>query len=115
MNMVGVKYWIATLLAGLNLACATAPWKEHPMSTAPDFTCHFGDEVERSLYVWECLDGKRVVIWQFCAGFYPCERATREEAACGTFTPIEKEAAERDKAYPKCEKKPEPWSLGARS
>lgn len=40
--------------------------------------------------MWDCLDGRHVVVSQYCGGLVGCSEAEREETACGDKTPLEK-------------------------
>ena len=80
----------AIVIGGLLAAgCSDRPWETFPSDTPPDRECRTGGDGGYDLYVWECAGGRRVAIYQFCAGLTGCRAAEREEVACGERTPIE--------------------------
>ena len=72
------------------VGCAQYPWVTHPMSRAPDRSCRTGGGAGHDVWMWDCLDGRHVVVSQYCGGLVGCSKAEREETACGDKTPLEK-------------------------
>ena len=64
------------------------------MLTPPDQSCRTGGGVGHDVWIWECYENRRVVIYQYCGGFVGCRPAEREETACGGCTPFERSHAE---------------------
>ncbi len=95
--------------------CASAPWKSYPMSQSPDFSCVTGSEAGYDVYVWKCLDGKRVVISQKCAGLYGCHSTKKEVVACGAKTKREELHFMREPSYPNCQNKPILWQTESKN
>jgi hypothetical protein len=69
--------------------CVAKAWGTHPMPRPPDRSCRTGGGVGHDVWIWHCIDGKHVVVSQYCGGFVGCSEAEREEAACGEETPLE--------------------------
>lgn len=63
------------------------------MPTPPDHSCRTGGGVGHDVWIWECVENRRVVIYQYCGGFVGCRPAEREEVACGGRTPFERARA----------------------
>ena len=101
----------AATIAVLLTACSTALWKKYPLSTLPDFACSTEGEAGYDVYVWECVNQKRIVISRFCAGLYPCSSEKREEVPCGTKSQLEDQLTQRGIEYPQCQKSPKPWQI----
>jgi len=86
------------------LACGRGgdPWREFPMSTPPDRQCRKGTEGGYDVYVWNCHDGARVVIYKYFT-YLGSREPVREEVPCGGRAPIE----ERLKLPDECKLPPE--------
>ena len=66
------------------------------MEAAPDHQCRTGGDGGYDLWIWECVDGERVAVTQYCTGLSGCREAEREATACGGTTELETEAAVGD-------------------
>lgn len=65
------------------------PWTSYPERTPPDEQYIAGGVTHGyEIYVWECLRGQRVVVYDYKAE-WSCESPKRQTAPCGTKTPIE--------------------------
>ena len=84
----------ALMLALVLLAaagCCGKPWnKFRDMPRPPDQSDRTGSVAGYDVYVWECLDGKRTVIYQWSAEM-SCRRAEMQQVDCSEVTPFEKE------------------------
>ena len=78
------------------------------MRTQPDISCKTGDEVGQDIWMWQCLDGKHVVIWQSSFIFHRGP-AHKEVSECGTSTEIEQSEDLVFWNYPDCVKPADPW------
>lgn len=107
MRVISIMIFCLALSAG----CASAPWKEYPMKTLPDHSCLTEGEAGNDVYVWKCVDNKRVVISQYCAGIYPCRSPKKEEVACGTLSTLEQDILKQEPKYPKCKNVPKQWQV----
>ncbi len=71
-------------------ACCADPWSSFPEHRPPDQQYSVSEGVQGDeIYVWECLNGQRVVVYRSHAE-WACGDPRRETAACGEKTPIEK-------------------------
>lgn len=95
---VGVVLVIATG------GCCEKPWDAHPADVAPDRSCRTGSVHGYDVYIWECREGQREVVYYYSAEM-SCKEPEKETAACGERTPIEKELGE--KVGDDCEPVPE--------
>ncbi|MBW2526061.1 MAG: hypothetical protein JRI23_17910 [Deltaproteobacteria bacterium] len=78
--------------AALVLAAGCTPdaWVTHPMPTPPDRSCRTGGGAGHDVWIWNCVNGQRVVVSQYCGGFVGCSEAEREVVPCGEKAPLEK-------------------------
>lgn len=60
------------------------------MNTPPDRSCRTGEVHGYDVYIWECIDQQRVVVYAY-SGETSCEEPQREVVACGQLTAIEQE------------------------
>lgn len=95
----------ALLLAPALAACCQRPWKAFPMETPPDRACMMGTTHGHTLWIWDCVDGEKVVVGQYTAEM-SCAAPELEKAACGEFTPLEVEYG-LDQPDAACEGAPE--------
>jgi hypothetical protein len=59
---------LSIVLGGCTPGCSQSPWDRYPMSTMPDKQCYIGGAVQgHDVYIWECVDGERVVIEKYSA------------------------------------------------
>jgi hypothetical protein len=93
------------------VGCASSPWVEHPMTATPDRSCRTGHEVGADVYIWECHEQRRVVVYQTCSALLGCDRAIRQTSECGDRTSIERELGD---ALNRCDPVPGPraWPAG---
>jgi hypothetical protein len=66
------------------------PWQRYRMPRPPDLSCFEPGIHGWTLFVWECVDGERVVIGQFSTEMM-CRNPVREKGPCGQTTPLERE------------------------
>ena len=59
------------------------------MPTAPDSSFRTGSVAGYDVYIWECLDGQRTVIFKYSAEM-SCRDPEMQKAPCGDITDIEK-------------------------
>lgn len=77
------------LLAGLMLAgCCSSPWNKFPMPVAPDRSCRTANVAGYDVYIWNCYEQQRVVIYKYSAEM-SCEEPKKETTPCGGQAPIE--------------------------
>jgi hypothetical protein len=80
----------AVVIAVALAACSSDPWDAYPMHTMPDEQCDVGSSTHGTdLYVWKCVDGKRVAIAKYSAEMWSSP-AERDTAACGSETDLER-------------------------
>jgi hypothetical protein len=81
---------LVTALAGLTLSgCCRDPWSAHPMPVPPDHACATGSGTHGDdVYVWDCYQGKRVVVSQYSAEM-SCSAPRQDTAPCGAVTKLE--------------------------
>jgi hypothetical protein len=78
------------LLATLAGCPCTDPCAGQDLPTPPDAACRFGVEAGDDVYLWECVDGSRVVIAYGGSAFAGCPNPPeRHEAPCGELTGYE--------------------------
>jgi hypothetical protein len=89
---------LASALAFAAVGCSCSePWVAFPGNRAPDHQYTVGNGVEsHSMYVWDCIDGRHVVISQDFAE-WACGSPKRETSACGEQTEIERLTAREPK------------------
>jgi hypothetical protein len=69
--------------------CCSDPWRAYPETKPPDRSCTTGSAVQGTdVYIWDCLQGKKVVVTQYSAEM-TCQSPKREELACGAKSAIE--------------------------
>jgi hypothetical protein len=69
------------------------PWTRYPNAVPPDHSYSTGGSVYGDdVYVWDCLEGKHIVVHQFSAEM-SCSAAEREIVACGALTEFERRVA----------------------
>lgn len=79
-------YFIALLLS----SCASSSWEKFPIKTQPDVSCNNGSgEAGYQIFVWNCLENERVVIYQWQSGLYKYPSKI-EKSPCGKKTQFEK-------------------------
>jgi hypothetical protein len=71
-------------------SCGPDPWESFPMPVSPDRECRFGHEQVHDIYLWNCFDRRRVVIFRRCTA-YGCQGPQKQTVHCGAHTEIEKE------------------------
>jgi len=93
---------LAPVLAlGLLLTgCEPDPWQAFPLSAEPDRQCRTGHEQGYDVYVWRCLKGQRIAVFQRCNALFGCTPTERQSARCGSTTPIERELKLTDPCEP---------------
>jgi len=79
----------ALALVCLCAGCTPKAWNTHPMPVPPDQSCRTGACAGYDVWIWDCIQNRRVVVYQFCGSFTGCNRAEREEVACGERSPFE--------------------------
>ena len=105
---------ILTVLLSLSLvlaavSCCRRPWKVFPdMPGSPDQSYMTGTVYGYDVYIWECVKGERIVVFQYFAEM-SCRKAEMQKVACGRQAPIEKEIERMN-----MEKKPVPDDLSWR-
>jgi len=77
-------------------ACCTQPWNRFPQLKRPDTSYRTGHSHGYDLYIWECREGKRMVVYRHAGGM-TCSEPVLETAPCGGQTPIEKKLASEEK------------------
>lgn len=89
MDGVGSRVVGVALLLGLAGGCCAAPWDVYPEATLPDRSCTTGGSVYGDdVYIWDCLNGSKVVVWQYSSEWV-CRAPEREVVACGSPATIE--------------------------
>ena len=90
-------------IAGLTLVVLFAsgcfclkPWQKFDMAKAPDSSCFEGGTHGWEIFVWDCVDGKHVVVGQFSAEM-TCQAAIQQTAPCGERTQLEVEEVDTGK------------------
>lgn len=81
------------MLLGLLLilsGCCQKPWQAFPMTTAPDRSCRTGTTHGYDVYIWECKQKQKTVIYQYSAEM-SCQPPQREIVPCGELTALEKQ------------------------
>lgn len=93
MRLVRVAFALVVVLVA---GCCAEPWRKHPEATRPDEQYSLGGSVHGyDVYLWRCLRGARVVVYQYSAEM-TCQAAMRETAPCDGVTGFEQShAAER--------------------
>ncbi|RLB52519.1 MAG: hypothetical protein DRJ42_14655 [Deltaproteobacteria bacterium] len=74
--------------------CSSAPWEDYPTSTPPDRQCRTGHEAGHDVYLWDCLEGRHIAVFQYCTGMMGCQEPEKETSSCGELTPMETRFAE---------------------
>lgn len=69
-------------------SCAYEPWKKFPIKEQPDFSCGTGGVAGYEIYVWNCVENKRVAVYQFQTEFIS-HPWTKEMSECNRVTSIE--------------------------
>lgn len=85
-----VRWWSAPLMLVLT-GCQPEPWQAFPMPSEPDLQCRTGREMGHDVFIWDCHEGRRVVVFQQCSALLGCDPAGRQTAACGSRAAIELE------------------------
>ena len=90
--MTSMRAALFILVASLCLSGCVCrdPWKAFPEKVQPDRSCSTGAVHGHDVYIWDCLQGRHVVVAQYSAEM-TCRSAVRETSACGTPTPLETE------------------------
>jgi hypothetical protein len=66
------------------------PCTDQGLPLPPDSACRLGIEAGDDIYVWECVDDRRVVVTYGGSAFFGCPSPpTRFEAPCGELTEYE--------------------------
>ena len=73
--------------------CSPDPWVAYPSSKAPDQQCRTGGEAGYDVYLWYCVGGHRIAVFQYCTGMTGCRDPEKQVSACGAKTSIERELA----------------------
>lgn len=76
-------------------------WKKYPMDVRPDLTCDSKRITGYTAYIWNCHDGRRIVIHQAASELIRFS-AVREKVACGEKTKFEQENDLNDKDQYEC-------------
>ncbi len=95
------KHVSPLLLTLVICSCSAVPWRTYQIDDNPSYTCKTGGEGGYEIYVWECLNNERVVIFQWQSGLF--KYATkRQVSACGELTEFEKKMNLENGKSPKC-------------
>lgn len=80
------------LLVIILTGCCARPWKVFRQLPPPDesYRTGVGGTHGYDVYIWNCYDNKRVVVYSFSAEM-SCKNPEKEETECGGLTPLEKE------------------------
>jgi hypothetical protein len=84
--------------------CCQKPWQAFPMAAAPDRSCRTGTTHGYDVYIWDCYQKQKTVIYQYSAEM-SCQSPQREIVACGKLTAIEKQL--KSKIGKNCQPVPE--------
>jgi hypothetical protein len=86
------------LLVMAAASCCRRPWSMFPdMPGSPDQSYRTGSVFGYDVYIWECLKGERIVIFQYSAEM-SCRKAEMQKVPCGQQAPIEKEIEKMEKS-----------------
>lgn len=106
--------WTAVALVLLTATggCCEEPWNAYPSEVPPDRSCRTGSVSGYDVYIWECRNDQREVVYYHSAEM-SCSEPQKETAPCGERTPIEEELG--DKVDSDCESVPETmrWKTNA--
>ena len=89
-NRIVRKLSLYLLLALLLSGCCRRAWKVYRELPTPDEAYITGSTHGYTVYIWNCYNNKRVVVYQFSAEM-SCKYPEKEEVACGEQAEIEKE------------------------
>jgi hypothetical protein len=84
--------WLILLLFLLT-GCCQPPWEKFEISTPPDRSCRTGTTHGYDVYIWNCQNNQKVVIYQYSTEM-TCQKSQKETARCGELTSIEKTLGE---------------------
>lgn len=108
-SMKKLSFYTALIITILITACATAPWKNHKISTQPDVSCWTGSEAGYELYIWNCLNNEHVVVYQWQAGLYTYPSQI-EKTQCGKQTEFEDNMHFKEGKSPTCKHEAKTWN-----
>lgn len=80
---------VAILLFVVLASCSINKYAVAAGLPKPDEALQTGTVYGYDLYIWECYQGKRIVVYRYSSEM-TASSYTREEASCGETTPIEK-------------------------
>ncbi len=83
---------LALATASLDCGSSEPSWITHPMPVGPDRSCRYGSDY--ALYIWNCYQGQRIVVFKRCTALTGCRKAQKQFAACGGQTDIERQIGE---------------------
>ncbi len=84
---------VLLFVLGLTGCLCRDPWMRFPSAVRPDHSYETGGSVYGDdVYVWDCLEGKHIVVHQFSAEM-SCQAAEREVTACGELSQFEQRIA----------------------
>lgn len=70
--------------------CCSKSWTKFSGMQPPDQSYRTGSDGGYDVYIWNCLNNRRVAIYKFTASF-TCREPERQTTECGGVTPIEVE------------------------
>jgi len=90
------RLYIIVFIMALLSSCATNKDAIAAGLPAPDTGFYTGDVAGYTVYIWECHQDKRIVIFNTSAEFTSTDYE-RQESACGGVTPIEEQLKDEPK------------------
>jgi len=76
--------------------CCSESWVKFPVMQGPDLSYRTGADGGYDVYIWNCMNNRRVVIYKFTASF-TCREPEKQTSQCGEITPIEAELKDTSK------------------